>query len=413
MTKRHQKNWRSFFLEGSKFKTDLYAAVFRLPSCRENATKTALLAQLFLLGCKRYPSVQALERKAEEMYGALWDISVVQKGAETLLILSAQTLRCVSKQEVISFLREIWLSPLVQEEAFKQEQVEAAKEKLLQRLALLQDDKRYAAKKSCMELLEGTPMAVCADGYPQDLDKIDGRGLYAYYQEVKERAQLLTFFCGEESEKQTAAELAKALCQEQKEMYSYDTQIKMQPQEVKYGKAEEKIAQSRMAMLFWLQAGTDYETEAANRCAVTMLGGSGDSMLFQTIREEKGLCYYVGAKMIPMANCMLAEAGIAAQDAERAQKETENTVRQLAEEKPSYTKLRQTKSMLLRQLEDAQEEQFSCLDMMVEDVLLGRSAEVQDRKRAIRKVNAAAVKRAAKQMRLSAVYLLCGQEAEQ
>ena len=92
---------RIFLLDGEKFRTNLLVLFFDLPLKRETATKTALLAEVL----KKTEWQQAV-KQAEEMYGALWDISVVKKGDRQLLLFSLEVLKKIEIAEAISFLRE-------------------------------------------------------------------------------------------------------------------------------------------------------------------------------------------------------------------------------------------------------------------------------------------------------------------
>ena len=101
MTEKYMPRCRIFLLDGKKFRTNLLVLFFELPLKRETTTKTALLAEVL----KRRNFQKAAEG-AEEMYGALWDVSVVKKGDRQLLLFSLETLQAVELEEALSFLRE-------------------------------------------------------------------------------------------------------------------------------------------------------------------------------------------------------------------------------------------------------------------------------------------------------------------
>ncbi|MBR5123289.1 MAG: hypothetical protein IKU91_07000, partial [Anaerotignum sp.] len=122
---------------------------------RKTATKTALLAEV-LKKTNRRKAV----KQAEELYGAIWDISVVKKGDRQLLLFSLESLKTVDMTDAIAFLRERLL-----QSHFEETTVERQKEILRRKLESLQDDKRvYARKRVSEETAEGTDYALCADG---------------------------------------------------------------------------------------------------------------------------------------------------------------------------------------------------------------------------------------------------------
>ena len=53
-----------------------------MPLTRENATKTALLAEVLKNGCCAYPSRRAVSQKTDDMFGSVFDISIIKKVEE-------------------------------------------------------------------------------------------------------------------------------------------------------------------------------------------------------------------------------------------------------------------------------------------------------------------------------------------
>ena len=194
---RYLPRCRIFLLDGQKFRTNLLVLFFDLPLRRETATKTALLAEVL----KRSEEPTKASRQAEELYGALWDISVVKKGDRQLLLFSLETLKTVEMQDALSFLRERVLRPLEQG-TFSEKTVERQKKILRRKLESLRDDKKaFARKRALEETAEGTAFAISGDGYAEDLEEINGKNLFAWYQKIVETAEAKVFFCGDKEEK--------------------------------------------------------------------------------------------------------------------------------------------------------------------------------------------------------------------
>ena len=155
VVEKYMPRCRIFLLDGKKFRTNLLVLFFDLPLKRETATKTALLAEVL----KKTEWQQAV-KQAEEMYGALWDISVVKKGDRQLLLFSLEVLKKIEIAEAISFLRER-LFCAVEKEGFSEKIVERQKEVLRRKLEGRQDDKRaFAQKRISEETAEGTDYSI-------------------------------------------------------------------------------------------------------------------------------------------------------------------------------------------------------------------------------------------------------------
>ena len=130
---------RIFLLDGEKFRTSLLVLFFDLPLKRETATKTALLAEVL-----KKTDWQECAKQAEELYGAVWDVSVVKKGDRQLLLFSLEVLKTVDTETAVSFLRQRVFAPL-EKGPFTEKTTERQKNILRRKLEGLQDDKkRYA-----------------------------------------------------------------------------------------------------------------------------------------------------------------------------------------------------------------------------------------------------------------------------
>ena len=158
---------RIFLLDGEKFRTNLFVFFFDLPLRRETATKTALLAEVL-----KRDHWQEKAIRGEELYGALWDISVVKKGDRQLLLFSLETLKTVDTEDAVAFLKEMLLGSL-REGDFSEKMVERQKEILWRKLKSLQDDKKaFARKRIAEETAEGTAYGISGDGYEAELEEI-------------------------------------------------------------------------------------------------------------------------------------------------------------------------------------------------------------------------------------------------
>ena len=276
---RYVPRCRIFLLDGRKFRTNLLAVFFDIPLRRETATKTALLAELLKRGCEPYPSPQALAKRAEEMYGALWDVSVVKKGSRQLLLFSLETLKAVDLEESLNFLRDLILRPLAEQGAFPAEMVERQKKILRRKLRNLQDDKReYARRRALEETAAGTPWAVSADGYEEDLDGIDGKSLYEYYCKLLREESVKVFFCGDSEERRKVLALRKCFPGRAALLDGYEEaeERKAPPHFIRERKDGE---QTRLVLGFGAEDMDSGRGRAAFLLMNRLLGGGPDSCL--------------------------------------------------------------------------------------------------------------------------------------
>ena len=407
---RNTPRCRIFWLDGKKFKTNLFLLFFELPLKRETATKTALLAEVLREGCKAYPDARRIATAAEEMYGALWDISIVKKGDKQLLVFSLETAKAVETEEATGFLMALSSEPLVDHVGFPETVVDRRKEILAKRLAALKDDKQEYARRRCLqEAAKGTPLEISADGYEEDLDEIDGKSLYDYYSKIVEHAPVKIFFCGDEGEKRKLTIFRKIFSGGEPLESLTEVEVTTR-QEPVYVREHTPMEQARLVLAF------DTKAEWGKRSYGTMLvlnqlfGGDPDSLLFQNLRERDGLCYDIKSFPYPLTGLLFVQTGIKVQDAKKSAKGILHELEKLGEDIVEEKKLEQAKTALLRQYRTIADQPWAMADFSVEQVLGEGERGLEPFLRRIGNVTAEEVSRMANKAVLKAIYLLSGQE---
>ena len=402
MTEKYMPRCRIFLLDGKKFRTNLLVLFLDLPLKRETATKTALLAEVL-----KKRNWQKAVKAAEELYGALWDISVIKKGDRQLLLFSMETLQSVEMEEVLSFLRERLLEP-VTEEGLLEKEVERQKEILKRKLESLSDDKRaYARKRVLEETAEGTGYGISADGCVEDLEEITGKSLFAWYRKIMQEAEVKIIFCGDMGERARILSLrqdfpGKVPFSEKKEQ----EQSKNGP---RFLQEKSEIEQARLCLGFSANVETGGR-QAALLLLNHLLGGGPDSLLFRDIREKEGLCYDVKSYLEPMSPYLFVQAGIRPQDARETGKKVLQCIEKLKKEGVAEEKLQQAKENLLRQYDSMADSPWAMADFMAEQILQGRELTTEKIQCQIERMEAEDILQAANHLQLRVVYLLGGKE---
>lgn len=397
---------RIFLLDGQKFRTNLLVLFFDLPLERETATKTALLTEVLKRG--EEPAKGA--RQAEELYGALWDISVVKKGDRQLLLFSLETLKTVETEDALSFLRERLLRPLEQG-AFSEKAVERQKTILRRKLDSRKDDKKaFARRRALEETAEGTPFAISGDGYAEDLEEINGKNLFAWYRKVAETAEVKVFFCGDKEEKPKVLSLRQ----------NFPGRVSVTEREEQESDRHEppRFVQERTeAEQARLLLGFEADVENSRRQAALLLlnqllGGDPDSLLFRKVREERGLCYDIKSYRYPLSPYLFVQAGIQEKDAKETGKLVLKCLDELKKQGISAEKLRQAKESILRDYEGLADNPWAMVDFFAEQVLQGKELRTEKFLRQVERVEPEDILRGANHLKLKTVYLLSGEADE-
>lgn len=397
---------RIFLLDGQKFRTNLLVLFFDLPLERETATKTALLAEVL----KRGEDPAKAARQGEELYGALWDISMVKKGDRQLLLFSLETLKTVEMEDALSFLRKRLLRPLEQG-AFSEKAVERQKAILRRKLDSRKDDKKvFARRRALEETAEGTAFAISGDGYAEDLEEINGKNLFAWYEKIIETAEGKVFFCGDKEEKPKVLSLrqnfpGRVAVTEREEQ---DSDRHEPPRFV-----QERTEAEQARLLLGFEADVENSRrQAALLLLNQLLGGDPDSLLFRKVREERGLCYDIKSYRYPLSPYLFVQAGIQEKDAKETGKLVLKCVEELKKQGVSAEKLRQAKESILREYEGLADSPWAMVDFFAEQALQGKELSTEKFLRQVEQAEPEDVLRAANHLKLKTVYLLSGEADE-
>ena len=169
------------------------------------------------------------------------------------------------------------------------------------------------------------------------------------------------------------------------------------------------MEQARLLMGFSADAENSHR-QAALLLLNHLLGGNPDSLLFQKIREEKGMCYDVKSYLEPMSPYLFVQAGIRAEDAKETGKLVLKAIEQLKNDGVSEEKLEQAKENILRNYDGLADSPWVMADFFAEQVLQGNPLTTEKFLRQIERTSVEDIIRAANHLELKVVYLLSGKE---
>ena len=170
-----------------------------------------------------------------------------------------------------------------------------------------------------------------------------------------------------------------------------------------------KVEQARLLLGFSADVENGHR-QAALRLLNELLGGSPDSVLFQKIREEQGLCYDVKSYLEPMSPYLFVQAGIRAEAAKETGKMVMKAIEQLKKDGVSEEKLEQAKENIIRNYDGMADSSWAMADFFAEQVLQENALTTEKFLRQIERTDMEEIMRAANHLELRVVYLLSGKE---
>ena len=316
-------------LNTNKFKTNLVAIFLTTKLTRENVTKNALISTILRRGSKSMPSQEEISKQMEEMYGASFDCGLDKIGDNQVLKFYMETINddFIPQQKenmlktTLEKILEIVFNPYIENGEFKKEYVEQEKNTIKQRIQGKIDNKaRYALNRCVEEMYKDEPYGLYKFGYVEDLDAINGKNLYEYYQELIKNCKIDILVSG-------------ILPDDIEEIIKENENIKnLQEREPSYvmpklrtrnTEKENVVTESMDVTQGKLVLGLDIklENEKQKYDALlynSILGGTANSKMFQNVREKAHLAYVASSSYIRQKSNIFINCGIEINNYEKA-----------------------------------------------------------------------------------------------
>ena len=318
-----------------KFKTNLIAIFLTTPLSRKYVTYDAVLAAVLRRGTKNMPTQEEISKTLEEMYGADFDCGLNKNGDNHVIKFYLESLNDDFLPEQgenmlktsIEKLTEIVFNPYLENGIFKEEYVNQEKENIKQRIEARKDNKAAYARTRCVEeMYKDEPAGFFNYGYIEDLEKINSKTLYEYYQNLLKECKIDIFISGKVDMNGTLKiinenEYINNLEQRNANYIVNKIISREEPQE---RKIEEKldVAQGKIVIGCDITFSEEDLKDDNLKCEAmlynSLLGGSANSKLFQNVREKASLAYTASSSYYRFKNNIFINCGIEIKNYEKA-----------------------------------------------------------------------------------------------
>jgi len=307
-------------IKTNSFKTDLVAVFLTTKLNRENVTKNAMIPMILSKGSKSLESIEEINKKLEDMYGAAFDCGIDKTGDNQVLKFYLETINNKYLpqeeniiQESISTLLELVFNPKTKNNAFTSEYLDTEKEKLKIIIEGKKDNKAQYANLRCQEeMYKGTPFGLYKYGYIEDIEKIDANNLYEHYKKLISECKIDIFVSGDIGEEAVIDLInqnpnVQKLNEREPEYNRKNTPFEKHDKKEIIEKAD--VTQGNLVLGLSILDDNKKEKYAAI-VYNAILGGSATSKMFQIVREKHSLAYTASSNYLRHKNCIFIRAGI-------------------------------------------------------------------------------------------------------
>lgn len=315
-------------IKTDKFKTITLKINFKRKVKKEDITIRRLLTQTLLQSSLKYPSRRSLEMEIEDLYAATIHGEAFMSGNYDIMTFSEVFLNekytepGMNKRS-LDFLFQLILNPNVKNDSFDDYGFDLAKRLVKDEINSFSD---YPASYSVARMLENmnkkSPVAYRNCGYLKDLKKINESSLYEYYKDVICNDIVDIVIVGDIDEEQTKEMFEQNFSKINSNKVSeshfiINNKIRKSPLVIK---EKQNIKQSRLILGCNFEELSNFELRYVLNVLSFILGGSGDSLLFQVVREKNSLCYNISSSYNITSGLLIISAGIDGKNYEKTVK---------------------------------------------------------------------------------------------
>jgi predicted Zn-dependent peptidase len=400
-----------------KFKTNyIHLDIVRPLSAENEVSKNALIPYILYRGSKKYPTNQDISHRLDELYGADLNVSVARRGENQLLRFSIEVIndRYVDYQEslikkAVDFLYEIVFNPLLDEKDFHEEYINKGRTFLKEKILSLKNDKNsYVIERCYQEMCRGEDFSLYTLGTIAGLKSSRQENLYNYFQEVLKESPIEMFIIGDVGE---ADQLYKYIDQKfeikrDKNLPLNNTFIKTEDFEEKELEEEDDITQSRLCAGMRIPITRSHPLYFALIVYNGILGGFSHSKLFTTIREDRGLAYYINTRLESTKGLILINAGIDVVDYPIVKEIIEDKIEEIKEGKIEKENIEWTKKKLINRYKTLSDNNHSIVDAFLLGLINGKKDSLNYVINSIKQVKKEDIIKVAKKVNLTTHFLL-------
>lgn len=401
-----------------KFKTITIEVNFRRQIQKDEITKRALLKEVLLNSTNRYPTERELIIESENLYDLKLLSASARMGNYTNLsfkirFLNEQFTESGMNKRSIAFLMDILFNPYIVDNGFDKDVVNKCKTKLAKNINSLKDNKVKYTISKLLETIDNKPYSYNSYGYIDDLDNIDEHNLYKYYKSVLNEDLIDIFVVGNIDKDEIKEMLREQI--HARTFHKQKTDILVEElnvtKKVFEYQEEDDVNQSQLTMLCTLNGLSDFERKYVIRIYNEILGGSSNSILFDTVREKNSYAYYVNSDQKSYDNILLIYSGIEPGNSSVVTKLIKKTLGDIEKGKITDDMIKNAKETIIGAIKASMDSPNGIINNYYAKVLVN-SDDIDVKIENIRKVTKEDVVKIASKIKLHSIYVLEGVASE-
>lgn len=415
MKQTYQMNgYKLHIIKTKKFKNITISLRLQNHLTKETSTIRTLLTFVLIASTNRYKTTKELAAYLDEMYGARLSNNILSKGKSHIMQLYSG---CVNEnylperesllKKQIKLINDLFYNPNVLNGAFDEKIVELKKKELKERLQVAKDDKfSYSLDKLFEYMGRGSVLGVNSTGYEDEIDSISSKDLFDYLQKCILEDEKHLYVVGDVED--SVVDLFKESLKFEDHSYQYESvyTFKSDKKEVLEVCETQDITQAKLNMGFTIDCNYISDDHYAFTVFNAYYGGFSQSRLFQKVREENSLCYYVSSSYDAFNGIMIVNSGIEDKDYEKTKSLILEELDNIKDGQIEEERLELAKGMLANSLRKSNDEAGSIISIDYNRDITGKTETNDEYLEKIMSVSKEDVIKVANKVKLDTIYLL-------
>ena len=412
-------------IKTNKFKTVTVQVGFKRKLKKEEITYRNMIVNMLCESTSMYPSKRLMTIATEDLYDLYYKGMNYISGRYNIMnfavtFLNEEYTEKGMLDESIKFLADLIFKPNIEEKrsgkCFNDDNFEQSYNLLKDNIISQKENPDLYSKTRMLECMEpDSYLSYRSVGYLEDLEKINSKKLYKYYESILNSDIMDIFVIGNVNERHIKKIIEdnfsniKTLKKPSESHFINPKRARFIPKTIR---ENQKINQSKLCLGYKIDKMTNFELRYVLNVYSYILGGGPDSKLFKTVREENSMCYYISSVGQPLNSIMTIKAGINKNDFKKAISLIKKEVYNMKKGKFSDDDIIKAKITYINSLKELEDSPESLISLYAGMEYLN-SDTLEDRFTKINKVTKEDVIKLASKIHLDTIYLLEGEDNEE
>jgi predicted Zn-dependent peptidase len=408
------KGVKLHLIKSAKFKTDLIGIYIKRPLKESEASKNAVLTRILERGTMKYETAKKINEKLDDLFGSILVSDVHKYGEKHVFQFKMQIpdKKYVSSEKIfeesIETLNELINNPLLKNGMFNELYLEQEKKNLIQTIKSIKDDKMSYALQQCIEnMCEDEAYRISQNGSIEEVEKIDSLSLYEHYKKVLKTSPIDICIIGDIDFDYVEKVIKEKLFFERNKIISIKREeISKDIENVKDIEEFMDVKQAKLTLGYRTNIRYEDDDYEASVLFASVLGGGANSKLFNEIREEKSLSYYIYARLEKFKSIMLIASGINTKDKDEVIDLINKNIEKIQNGEITKEELGIAKKSMISSLQSRADYPNSFINYYYDQMLTRKSIDIENIIEKYSKITIDEVVEASKKIELDIIHFI-------